>query len=290
MNKQKLENIIYSLIAIIGIVIVALYIFKTDKEEKIIANLEVQFIDVGQAESILIRHEDHNVLIDAGNNKDGKLLVKYFKNMDIKSFDYVIGTHPHEDHIGGLDNIINEFAINHILMPDVTTNTKSFEEVLDSIESKKMTLEIPKIDDSFKVGELLFTVIYTGSNEEDLNASSIVLRMDYKNSSYLFTGDTTSEVEETLLEKNIDVKVFKASHHGSTYSNSYEFLECVTPEYAVVSCGKDNDYYYPHIKAINRIKKHTKNIYITAEKGTIIFKDDGNNIDVITEKTNTDGD
>ena len=152
-----------------------------------------------------------------------------------------------------------------------------------------MKLEMPKIDDTFKVGDLLFTVIYTGTNEEDLNASSIVLRMDYKNSSYLFTSDTTSEIEKTLLDKNIDVKVFKASHHGSTYSNSYEFLEKVTPEYAVISCGKDNEYYYPHIKAVNRIKKHTKNIYITAEKGTIIFKDDGNNIEVINEKTNTDG-
>ncbi len=290
MNKHKIENIIYTLVAIVGIISVIYYMFKTDKEEKQFPNLEVEFIDVGQAESILIRNEEHNILIDAGNNKDGKLLVKYFKNMNIKKFDYIIGTHPHEDHIGGLDNIIKAFDVEHILMPDVTTNTKSFEEVLESIENKNMKLEIPKIDDSFKVGELLFTVIYIGNNEEDLNASSIILRMDYKNSSYLFTGDTTSEVEETLLEKNIDVKVFKASHHGSTYSNSYEFLERVTPEYAVVSCGKDNDYYYPHIKAINRIKKHTKNIYITAEKGTIIFKDDGNNIEVITEKTNTNGD
>jgi competence protein ComEC len=289
MNKQKIENILYTLLVIIGCIAVAYYMFKTHEEEKVIANLEVEFIDVGQAESILIRQEDHNVLIDAGNNKDGKLLVKYLKDKGIKKFDYVIGTHPHEDHIGGLDNIINEFDIEHILMPDVTTNSKTFEEVLDSIENKKMELEIPKIDETFEVGDLLFTTIYTGTNEEDLNASSIILRMDYKDSSYLFTGDTTSEIEETLLDKNLDVKVLKASHHGSTYSNSYDFLEKVTPEFAVISCGKDNEYYYPHIKAVNRIKKHTKNVYVTAEKGTIIFKDDGENIEVINEKTNTDG-
>ena len=289
MNKQKLENIIYSIIAIIGIIFVAYYMFKNEQAERINPYLEVEFIDVGQAESILIKQDEHNILIDAGNNNDGKLLVKYLKNKGIKKFDYVIGTHPHEDHIGGLDNIINEFDIEHILMPDVTNNTKTFEDVLYSIENKKMEIEIPKIDETFEVGDLLFTIIYSGINNEDLNSSSIVLRMDYKNSSYLFTGDTTSEIEETLLDKNIDVKVYKASHHGSTYSNSYNFLEKVTPEYAVISCGKDNEYYYPHIKAVNRIKKHTKKIYVTAEKGTIIFKDDGENIEVISENTNTNG-
>ena len=116
MNKHKIENIIYSIIVIIGLISTIYYMFKTNKEEKIIADLEVQFIDVGQAESILIRQNEYNILIDAGNNEDGKLLVKYLKDIGVKNFDYVIGTHPHEDHIGGLDNIIKEFKIEHILI------------------------------------------------------------------------------------------------------------------------------------------------------------------------------
>jgi len=290
MNKQKLENIIYSLIAIVGIIAVAYYMFKNEKEEKINPNLEVEFIDVGQAESIFIKQDGHNILIDAGNNADGKLLVKYLKNKGIKKFDYVVGTHPHEDHIGGLDDIINEFEIEHILMPDVTNNTKTFEDVLNAIEKKNLEIEIPIIDETFTAGDLNFKVIYTGTNEEDLNSDSIVLRMDYKNNSYLFTADLTGDIEKELLEKDIDVNIYKVAHHGSTYSNTYEFLERVTPKYAIISCGKDNDYYYPHIKALNRIKKHTKEIYRTDQDGTIIVKDDGKNIEIIKEKTNTDGD
>lgn len=288
--KNTIIQVLSTLILIILFSLACMYILKTNKEEKVVSGLEVHFIDVGQAESILIRLEDNNILIDAGNNKDGKLLVKYFKNLGIKKFNYVVGTHPHEDHIGGLDSIIKEFDIEHILMPDVTTNTKTFEDVLDAIEEKKLQIEIPIIDNTFKVGELTFKVIYTGTNEEDLNSDSIVLRMDYKKHSYLFTADTTGDVEKQLLDKDIDVDVYKASHHASTYSNTYEFLEKVTPKYAVISCGKDNDYYYPHIKAVNRIKKHTKEIYRTDKDGTIIFKDDGENIEVIKEQTNTDGD
>ena len=288
--KNTIIQVLSTLVLIILFSLACMYILKTNKEEKVVSGLEVHFIDVGQAESILIRLEDNNILIDAGNNKDGKLLVKYFKNLGIKKFNYVVGTHPHEDHIGGLDNIIKEFDIEHILMPDVTTNTKTFEDVLDAIEEKKLQIEIPIIDNTFKVGELTFKIIYTGTNEEDLNSDSIVLRMDYKKHSYLFTADTTGDVEKQLLDKDIDVDVYKASHHASTYSNTYEFLEKVTPKYAVISCGKDNDYYYPHIKAVNRIKKHTKEIYRTDQDGTIIFKDDGENIEVIKEQTNTDGD
>ena len=294
MKKQTIQNIIYTIIVIIGF-ITAIYYFLKDNEEvkptpEIIPSLEVQFVDVGQADCTLIRHQDHNILIDAGNNKDGKLLVKYFQDLGITKFDYVIGTHPHEDHIGGLDNIINNFEIEHIIMPDVTTNTKTFTDVLEAIEKKKLTIEVPIIDEIFKVGDITFKTIYTGTNPEDLNADSVILRMDYKNNSYLFTADTTSEVELTLLEKDIAVDIYKVAHHGSVYSNSYEFLEKVTPEYAFIQLAKDNDYYYPHIKAINRIKKHTDKIYMTSEKGTIIVKDDGENITIEFKETKTDGD
>ena len=288
MKKIKVENLLYTGLILLLIAISIYYIYKPTDTKKI-PELEVQLIDVGQAESILIRHQDHNILIDAGNNKDGDLLVEYFKSMNIKEFDYVIGTHPHEDHIGGLDNIINNFNINHIMMPDLTTNTQTFEEVLDAIEKKNYKIEITKDDDVFKVGDLDFLVIHSGTNNEDLNGSSIVLRMDYKENSYLFTSDLTGEVEKTLLDKKIDVDVYKVAHHSSTHSNTYEFLEKVTPKYAIISFAKNNDYYYPHIKTINRLKKYTDEIYMTSDLGTIIIEDDGEKIEISSKETNTDG-
>ena len=295
MEKQTIQNIIYTIVVIVGFISFIYYTLKDNGEEKkptppMVNELEVQFVDVGQADCILIRNNKYNVLIDAGNNKDGSLLVKYFKELGITKFDYVIGTHPHEDHIGGLDNIINNFEVEHVLMPDVTTNTKTFTDVLDAIEKKELSIEVPTIDETFKIGDLVFKTIFTGTNNEDLNASSIVLRMDYKNNSYLFTSDITGEVEETLLDKDIDVDIYQVAHHGSTYSNTYNFLEKVTPEYAFIQLGKDNEYYYPHIKAINRIKKHTDKIYMNSEKGTIIIKDNGEDIEIDFKQTNTDGD
>ena len=290
MSKHTIQNIFYTIIVIVGIALTAYYFVNTEKEYRNPANLEVQFIDVGQADCILIRNNNHNMLIDAGNNKDGKLLVKYLKNLGIKEFDYVIGTHPHEDHIGGLDDIINEFKIQHLMMPDVTTNTKTFSDVLDAIEKKQLEIEIPVIDETFTMSDLTFKTIYTGTNSEDLNSDSIVLRMDYKENSYLFTADITGDVEKTLLDKDIDVDIYQVAHHGSVYSNTYEFLEKVTPKYAFIQLAKDNDYYYPHIKAINRIKKHTDKIYMNSELGTIIIKDNGKDIEIENEKTNMDGD
>ena len=131
MKKQTIQNIFYSIIVIICIITTVYYLIKDNEKEipsSVIANVEVQFIDVGQANCTLIRNNEHNIIIDAGNNKDGKLLVKYLKDLGITKFDYVIGTHPHEDHIGGLDNIIKEFDVEHILIPDVTTNTKTFKD------------------------------------------------------------------------------------------------------------------------------------------------------------------
>ena len=288
MKKIKIENIIYSLVILL-IIAISIYFVLNPTEDKKTPDLEVQLIDVGQAESILIRHQNHNILIDAGNNKDGELLVEFFQIMNLKTFDYVIGTHPHEDHIGGLDNVINSFNVEHVLMPDLTTNTKTFEEVLDAIENKNLKVEIAKDEDKFSVGDLKFEVIHSGTNNEDLNGSSIVLRMDYKANSYLFTSDITGEVEKTLLDKNIDVDVYKVAHHSSTHSNTYQFLEKVTPKYAIISFAKENDYYYPHIKTINRLKKYTQEIYMTSELGTIIIEDDGENIEISSKETNTDG-
>jgi competence protein ComEC len=230
------------------------------------------------------------MLIDAGNNADGPLLVDYIKNkLKINKIDIVVGTHPHEDHIGGIDDIINNFDIEDIYLPEVITTTKTFEDMITAIENKDLAISIPEKGERFKLGEAEFEVIYTGTNDKDLNATSIIINMLYGEKTYLFTGDTTEEVEDTILNQNIDIDVLKVAHHGSRYSSSYEFLKIATPEYAIVSVGEENSYEHPHQEAINRIKKHTNNIYMTKDVGTILLTSDGKEIEIEYLNTNTNG-
>ena len=259
----------------------------TVKEEK--DKLKIYYIDVGQADSILIQNENEFMLIDAGNNNDGPLLVKYFQSLNIKDFKYVVGTHPHEDHIGGLDDIITNFNIGTIYIPDAITTTKTFEDLLNSIEKKNMTFTVPKIDSTFNLGKANVKVIYTGTDTKDLNNTSIVLKMSFGSTTYLFTGDATSTTEKKILNKDISADVLKVGHHGSNYSSTDKFLNKVNPKYAIISVGKNNIYSHPATKTIDKLNKLNIKIYRTDELGTIILTSDGKNIDITNEKTNTNG-
>ncbi len=296
-RKNNKISLIILFIAIIGYILTTYSNYlnpsqanETRNQNIVTTDLKVYFFDVGQADSILITNNGHNMLIDAGNNEDGPKLVKYIKeDLGITEFDYLIGTHPHEDHIGGLDDIINNFDIKKIYLPDITTTTKTFEDVLDAISSKELTITIPKIGETFKLGEADFTVLYTGTNSSDLNSTSIITKMIFGKYSYLFTGDTTSDIEKTILDQNIDIDVLKVAHHGSKYSSSLEFLEKTTPSYAIISVGKNNSYDHPSSETINNLKKYTNNIYLTSELGTILLTSNGQTIDVSYLDTNTDG-
>ena len=262
---------------------------KVKKTVNVTGDLIVSFIDVGQADSILIQNNNHNMLIDAGNNEDGEKLVSYFKENNITNFDYVVGTHAHEDHIGGLDDIINNFDIKTFYMPDVITTTKTFEDVLVALDNKNIKLSIPTIDNEFKLADANLKVIYVGSSSSDLNDSSIVLRLDYKNNSFLFTGDATTKVEKQILNKDIDVDVLKLGHHGSSYSSSDIFLNKVNPSYAVISCGLNNIYNHPTNSTLDKLNKKNIKLYRTDMDGTIIFTSDGDKLLINTVKTNTNG-
>lgn len=252
--------------------------------------LEVTFIDVGQADSILLENEGHYMLVDAGNNEDGPKLVNYFKNQNIHQFDYVIGTHPHEDHIGGLDNIIEGFDINTFYMPDVITTTKTFEDVLDSLAGKNMTLSIPKTNATFKLGDATVKVLYVGTEDEsDLNDTSIVLKVTYQNVSFLLTGDASTKVEEKLNPADLESTVLKVGHHGSSTATNEKFLNTVNPKYAIISVGENNQYEHPHTTVLNTLAAHNITTYRTDQDGTIKVITDGTNIEINTSKTDTNG-
>lgn len=249
--------------------------------------VKVEYIDVGQADAILIENNKKYMLIDAGNNEDGDLLVNYFKDKNITDFEYVVATHPHEDHIGGMDNIIKNFNIKNYYMPDCYTTTKTFEELLDALEEKNLSFETPDIDSEFLLGDALFKVLYTGTDKRDLNNTSIVLRMTYKDVSFMFTGDATNTTEKKILAKDLQSDVLKVGHHGSQYSTSDEFLDKVNPKYAIISVGTGNVYDHPKDITLNKLKGIE--VHRTDKEGTIRVISDGKNIDIETFKTNTNG-
>lgn len=266
--------------------------YRQNQEVKINPNnLVIHFVDVGQGDCILIGQNNEYVLIDAGNNEDGQLLVEYFKELGVKKFKYVIGTHAHEDHIGGIDNIINNFELDKFYMPDVITTTKTFEDVLDALLNKQKAFDTPKIGDKFKLNDLEFEVLYLGTDKSDLNDTSIVLKLTYKNTTYLFMGDATSKVEKILINEGKDLSsdVLKVGHHGSQYSSTATFLKMVNPSYAVIQVGQNNEYDHPKQVTLDKINKLNTLTYRTDEQGTIILTSDGENITFETIKTNTNG-
>lgn len=286
---KKLSKIIIPLI-IIGCLFIINNIDNTSKvnvTSETLNGIKVSFLDVGQGDSILIQTSDKNMLIDAGNTEDGSKLVEYFKEQGINEFNYVIGTHAHEDHIGGMSKIINNFKIDKFYMPDVITTTKTFEDTLDALNNNNVKFETPTIGDTFNLGDAVIKVLYVGTDSSNLNNSSIVLKMTYGNIKYLFMGDATTSVEKEILGDDLKADILKVGHHGSSTSSSDEFLNKVNPEYAIISVGLNNSYNLPSDKTINRLGN--VNVYRTDESGTIIVTSDGGSINIETLKTDTNG-
>ena len=292
---QKRKEIISYIILVIILIFSIIFVIndKINKENNIkIDNnlneeLKVYFIDVGEADSILIKVNNEYALIDAGNNLDGKKLVKHFKSLRFDKFSYVIGTHAHEDHIGGMDNIIREFTINNYLMPKTVVPTTTYETVVKELNKKNIKYTVPKVNSTFNINEATFKVLSIKDDYDNLNNSSIVIKMTYKDVSFLFMADVEKEIEYEILDKDIKADVIKIGHHGSVYASTDKFLKKVNAKYAVISVGANNDYYHPHEKALKRIKNNNMTLYRTDLDGTIIFSSDGKSLKIETVKTDT---
>ncbi len=243
--------------------------------------LEVHFLDVGQGDATLIMTEGHSMLIDAGNNSKGTAVWSYLKNQGIENLDYVIGTHPDADHAGGLDVILYKFDCGRVLLPDLRKDTKTWEDVENTIKAKNYQAQAPRPGDSYQLGDAKFTVLapqdkaYEGSNDY-----SIALRLDYGSNRFLFVGDAEEESENEMLEREefLSADVYKVSHHGSRTGTSEEFLKAVSPEYAVISCGEDNAYGHPHAEVLNLLRSKGIKVFRTDEQGTIVATSDGEKI------------
>lgn len=243
--------------------------------------LKVHYIDVGQADSILIQQGPNTMLIDAGNNEDEETIIKYLKKQGIKKLDVIIGTHPHEDHIGSMDAVIESFDIGKVYMPKVTSNTKTFSDVLEAVKRKGLKISLPTLGTTFKIGNASCTILApNGTKYDDLNNYSIVVKVTYGKNSFLFSGDAEaiSEMEMVNKKYNLKADVLKLGHHGSSSSTCANFLNVVNPKYAVVSVGKGNKYGHPTKGTMDRIKAKKITVYRTDESGTIIATSDGKNI------------
>lgn len=243
--------------------------------------VKIHYIDVGQADSILIQSDEKAMLIDAGNNGDSEAVVEYIKAQGIKTLTYVIGTHPHEDHIGGLDAVIESFDIDQVYMPKAKSTTKTFEDVLKAISNKglKVTTPIPRTN--LELGSAKLTILAPNSSSyEETNNHSIVIKLSHRNNSFLFTGDAEDVSEKEMIGKGFDLSadVLKVGHHGSSSSTTKDFLDRVNPKYAVISVGKDNDYGHPHKETIDRLNEKGIIVYRTDEKGTVVATSDGDSI------------
>lgn len=243
--------------------------------------LTVHYIDVGQADCELLMINGSAMLIDAGNNADGDMVVDYLKEQGITRLDYVVGTHPHEDHIGGMDDVIDNFEVGTVIMPEAETNTKTFEDVLDAIDAQGLSITTPVPGDSYDFGGIQFTILApNGQSYSSLNDYSVVIRLVNGQDSFLFTGDAETTSEKEMLKNGLPLQstVLKVGHHGSSTSSSEDFLNAVSPTYAIISCETGNDYGHPHQETLDRLQAHNISYFRTDTQGTIIASSDGEGV------------
>lgn len=252
-------------------------------------DFNVLFMYVGQADSTLIKYKNKTMLIDAGNNEDGKNVVKFLKDKGISKLDYIVGTHYDEDHIGGLDDIIENFDIGKFYLSNGGELGPNYYNLEKAAKKKNLAITIPKVGDKIDFGDVDMEVMaaskFDGKND---NNASIVIQAKYGSRKYLFMGDL--EKQEEAKRKWNEVDVLKAGHHGSNTSSTQEFLNQVKPKYVFVSAGKNNKYRLPNVKAMERIEKTGAKIFRTdVNESSFWITSNGNDIDIKELSINLEG-
>lgn len=254
-------------------------------------DMQVSYIYVGQGDSEFIELPNgQTLLIDAGPNDAGSNVVDYIKSLGYTSIDYVVATHPHEDHIGGMDDVINAFDIGDVYMPRASTDTKTYENLLDAISEKNLVVftahdGVSLIDNDNLSVKMVAPV---SDSYDDLNNYSAVIRIEYGETSFLFTGDAEDVSEEEITD-NVQADVLKVGHHGSDSSTTNDFLERVNPSIAVISCGKDNKYGHPAESTVKKLNDKGIKVLRTDELGTIIISSDGSEVSLVQPTVGADG-
>lgn len=271
-------------ICILLVVLLIWYVTETRKAgaEVTEGSIEVHIIDVGQADCALVRTENGNILIDAGSNDSEDDLCEYLDLFGVEKFEYCIFTHPHEDHIGGADRVLAEYEVENVIIPDVETNTSTYDRMMEAIEYSGATLIYAEAGGQYNLGELYIYIVapVVIDSEHDLNNVSVMAVISFGDMDFMFTGDAESTEESDVLSEgfDIDCEFLKVGHHGSSTSTSKRFLEAVSPELAAISCGKENRYGHPHTETLERLDRYGVEYYRTDTDGTLVFVCDGKTI------------
>ena len=248
--------------------------------------LKVHYLDVGQGDSIFIElPNNETMLIDAAESYQSENIINYLKNLNYQKIDYVIGTHPHTDHIGGLKNIINTFEIGKIYMPKVVSTTKTYESLLMAIKDKNLKINTAKAGTSIIDTDALKINILAPNNSiyTELNNYSVVTKITYGTTKFLFMGDA-EKLSENEIKENVTADVIKIGHHGSNTSSSIDFIKKVNAKYGIISVGLNNKYNLPKEETITNWENSGTKIYLTSINGTITASSDGTNIKIESEK------
>lgn len=248
--------------------------------------LTAHYLDVGQGDAIFIElPNDETMLIDSGENYHGASIIDYIKDCGHDKIDYLVGTHPHSDHIGSMAYIVRNFDIGSVYLPDASTNTYTYEKLLEAIKKKDLKVKTGKAgvnvlsDDEESLYINILAPVTT--DVKNLNNTSIVLKIEYGNTAFIFMGDA-EKAELKTITGDMSADVLKVGHHGSDTSTPQTLLDSVNPTIAVISCGKDNEYGHPHAKTLKRLESFGCEIYRTDEEQTIAVTSDGENLSVQT--------
>ena len=246
--------------------------------------LTVHFIDVGQADCTLLECDGEYMVIDGGNKEDGQLVVSYLEQQGVEELSAVVCTHAHEDHVGGLPSVLAVYPTETVYAPTKTYSSNIFDDFVYYTDQQGLDITIPEPGDEFTLGTANVTVLGPTQSYPDPNDTSIILRVDYGESSFLFTGDMETGAENDMLDywsgepEIFNVDVLKVGHHGSNTSTGYRFLYEVDPTYGVISVGKDNSYGHPHDEPMSRLKDAGVTLFRTDELGHIVAATDGSEI------------
>lgn len=242
------------------------------------ADLHIYVLDVGQGSACLIQSNGKSMLIDAGENSCEDLIVNYLHEFNVQHLDYLIGTHPDSDHVGGLDAVIDNFDIDNVFLSAITDkDTKTCKDVLASLDAKGLTYSTPAVGETYNLGNASFIVLAPSNHYEDANNNSIAIKLTYGEFDFLTTGDCEKEAERDLcsLDYDLTAEVYNAGHHGSSNASSEELLDRVQPSAVTISCGADNKYKHPHDATMKRFADRNISTYRTDELGTIEIVSDG---------------